>query len=108
MRADGERDPRGVTDAIATLRMAYEMIEGAIVGRTWAAGEAFSIADCAAAPALFYASIVEPFSRGHTRLAAYFERLMNRSTIRRTIKEARPYFHLFPLKESTPARFLSK
>jgi glutathione S-transferase len=107
LKADGEHDPRGVADAISTLRMAYGMIERGIADRTWAAGEAFSIADCAAAPALFYASIVDPFPQGHTRLAAYFDRLMRRPTIKRTLAQARPFFQLFPLKDSIPARFLA-
>jgi glutathione S-transferase len=75
--------------------------------KTWAAGEHFSIADCAAAPALFYASIVAPFPESHPRLAAYFERLMTRASVKRAIAEARPYFHLFPLRQAIPARFLS-
>lgn len=107
LRADGEHDPRGVTDAISTLRMAYGLIERGIADRSWAAGEAFSIADCAAAPALFFASIVDPFPQSHPRLAAYFERLVRRPAIRRTLAEARPFFKLFPLKDSIPPRFLA-
>jgi glutathione S-transferase len=107
LRADGEHDRRGVADAISTLRMAYDMIERGIADRTWAAGESFSLADCAAAPALFFASIVDPFPQSHTRLAAYFERLMRRPTIKRTLAEARPFFQLFPLKDSIPGRFLA-
>jgi glutathione S-transferase len=99
-RADGEHDPRGVAEAHATLQMAYDMIDRGIARRTWAAGEAFSIADCAAAPALFYASIVQPFPQSHKRLAAYFEQLMERPSIKRTLAEARPFFHLFPFKDS--------
>jgi glutathione S-transferase len=106
LRADGQRDPRGVADAISTLRMAYDMIERGIADRAWAAGDAFSIADCAAAPALFYASIAEPFRQSHTRLAAYFEQLIRRPSINRTLAEARPFFQFFPLKDSIPARFL--
>jgi glutathione S-transferase len=107
LKADGERDPGGVADAISTLRMAYNMIERGIEERTRAAGEAFSIADCAAAPALFFASLTEPFPQSHTLLAAYFERLMRRPSIKRTLAEARPFFELFPLKDSIPARFLA-
>lgn len=106
-RAEGEHDPVGVADAISTLRMAYDLVESRLGDRTWGAGGDFSIADCSAAPSLFYASIVEPFPQAHPRLAAYFERLMSRPSVKRTLAEARPYFKLFPLKESIPARFLT-
>jgi glutathione S-transferase len=105
LRAEG--DQRGAADAIAALGMAYDMIEHRIGDRMWAAGELFSIADCAAAPALFYASIVKAFPQNHRRLAGYFERLMARPTIKRTLAEARPFFQFFPFKESIPARFLA-
>ena len=61
LRPDGEKDPRGVTDARATLGTAYGMLDKRMRDKTWAIGEAFSMADCAAAPALFYAGIVQPF-----------------------------------------------
>ena len=83
------------------------MIERRLGKRTWAAGGSFSMADCAAAPALFYAGIVLPFPPGDTNLAAYFERLMARPSVGRTIAGARPYFTYFPLREAIPTRFLS-
>lgn len=107
LRPEGERDARGVAEAASTLRMAYELIDKHMKSRRWAAGESFSIADCAAAPALFYASIVEPLASDHVQLRGYFERLLARPSIARTIAEARPYFHSFPFKDSMPARFLS-
>ena len=106
LRPDGQRDPRGVEEAVAGLRKAYDMLEDRMTTRTWAAGDAFSLADCAAAPALFYAGIVSPFPAGHVHLAAYFERLMDRPSVRRVIDEARPYFAMFPFKDDIPARFL--
>jgi glutathione S-transferase len=106
LRPDGERDPRGVTDATAALGIAYGMIEQRMAGRTWVAGEDFSIADCAAAPALFYAGIVAPFAATHPQVAAYFERLVARPSFRRVLAEARPYFRFFPFKDAVPARFL--
>jgi len=106
LRMEGEHDPRGVADARMALEIAYDMIERRMEGRTWAVGEAFGIADCAAAPALFYAGIVEPFSDNHPHATAYFERLAERRSFRRVIAEARPYFHMFPFKDSIPARFL--
>jgi glutathione S-transferase len=106
LRAPGEGDRRGVADAKASLATAYRMIEERMAERTWAAGEGFTIADCAAAPALFYAGILVPFPvNGH--LAAYFERLLARPSFRRVIAEARPYFELFPFRESIPQRFFS-
>jgi glutathione S-transferase len=75
--------------------------------RTWASGESFTIADCAAAPALFYAGMVQPFPPGNRILADYFERLMARPSVRRAIAEARPYFQYFPLHHAIPPRYLS-
>jgi glutathione S-transferase len=106
LRPDGERDPRGVADAIAALGTAYGMIEQRMAERTWAAGEDFSIADCAAAPALFYAGIVAPFAGTHPRVAAYFERLVARPSFSRVLAEAQPYFRFFPFKDAMPARFI--
>jgi glutathione S-transferase len=106
LRPAGESDARGVAEAAATLDTAYGMIERHMADRSWAAGDGFSVADCAAAPALFYAGIVQPFAHSHARVAAYFERLLERAAVQRTIADARPYFHLFPLREAIPARFL--
>jgi glutathione S-transferase len=107
LRPESERDARGVAEAESTLRLAYDMIERQMADKPWAAGAAFSIADCAAAPALFYAAIIVPLPRSHVHLAAYFERLMQRPSVARTIAEARPYFQFFPFKDSMPARFLA-
>lgn len=105
--AASEAKTEAAAEAAVALKTSYDMIERQMADKTWAAGELFSIADCAAAPALFYASIVEPLPQSHPHLAAYFERLMARASVRRAIAEARPYFHLFPLKQAIPARFLS-
>lgn len=107
IRPEDGRDPAGVAEARAALATAYAMIDQRMAGREWAAGEAFGLADCAAAPALFYAGIVEPFPPGHSNLAAYFERLMARPSVGRVIAEARPYFPMFPFNEAIPARFLA-
>jgi glutathione S-transferase len=74
--------------------------------RLWAAGQNFSMADCAAAPSLFYAATVAPFPASHTNLAAYFERLLQRPSFARALEEAKPYFRFFPFREALPARFL--
>lgn len=72
------------------------MIEKDLAGRTWATGEDFTLADCAAAPALFYANLVQPFGPAHRNVAAYFDRLKARPSYKRAFEEAQPYFHLFP------------
>jgi glutathione S-transferase len=107
LRAASDKDAHGVNEARATLRTAYAMLDERMSDRTWVVGQAFSIADCAAAPALFYGGIVEPFSKDFPQAAAYFERLAARPSFARVITEARPYFRLFPLRESIPARFLT-
>ncbi len=107
LRPEGERDARTVAESLAGLSRAYDMIESKLGVRGWAAGSEFSMADCAAAPALFYAQTVLPFPSGHARLGRYFEQLMARPSVQRAIGEARPYFKYFPLKHAIPARFLS-
>jgi glutathione S-transferase len=72
------------------------MIDQDMETRTWAMGDAFSMADCAAAPALFYADKVMPFGDTHRNVAAYLDRLMARPAFARAIEEAQPYFALFP------------
>jgi glutathione S-transferase len=64
--------------------------------KTWAMGDAFSMADCAAAPALFYANLVAPLVENHRNAASYLDRLMQRPSFARAVKEADPYRHLFP------------
>ncbi|HEY4031954.1 MAG TPA: glutathione S-transferase family protein [Caulobacteraceae bacterium] len=95
LRPEGQRDPYGVGLARDMLLTAYDMIEQRMVDREWAAGDAFSMADCAAAPALFYAEGRVPFGdRPH--LAAYLGRLKDRPSYARALKEAEPYFHMVP------------
>ena len=96
LRPDGRKDPFGVEKAKARLQTAYAVIEREMATRTWAAGEAFSMADCAAAPALFYADKVMPFGDAHANMARYFARLRQRPSYARALAEAEPYFHLFP------------
>jgi glutathione S-transferase len=105
-RPEGERDPRSVTEATATLQKAYDMIESRMKERAWAIGDSFGLADCAAAPALFYAGIPVPFAKTHPHVAAYFDRLAQRASFKRVIEEARPYFQFYPFKELIPERFL--
>jgi glutathione S-transferase len=67
-----------------------------MAGRHWATGETFTLADCAAWPALFYGNRVEPFGESRRHLTAYFERLQARPSVQRVVEEAEPYFHLVP------------
>jgi len=96
LRPEDRRDPLGVEQARAQIRAAYDMVERDMAGRQWALGEAFSMADCAAFPALFYADRVEPLGQTHADLAAYLARLRRRPSAERVVQEARPYFHFFP------------
>jgi glutathione S-transferase len=80
----------GVEGARAALARAYKVLDAQLAGGGWAAGEDFTIADCAAAPALFYSNLVVPFGE-HANLAAYFGRLMARPSFRRAMDEARPF-----------------
>jgi glutathione S-transferase len=76
LRVAGQKDPPGIEQAIGQLKLAYDVIESAMAGRTWALGQDFTLADCAAAPALFYADLVAPFSGNHQGVSAYLDRLM--------------------------------
>ena len=105
LRAEADRDPVTVAQARATLSMAYGLLEQRLGDRAWIAGPDFSLADCTAAPSLFYASTLVPFAPEQRRLAAYFERLLARASVARVIDEARPSFQYYPYREALPARF---
>lgn len=94
-------DPTKRTDALATakekLELAYGWLDGCLAGRTWATGATFSLADCAAAPALFYADWTHPIADRYPTLRAYRARLLARPSFARAVDEARPYRPLFPL-----------
>lgn len=101
------RDPDGMAAARQRLETAYAFIDDHMTGRTWAAGDTFTMADCAAAPALFFAGIIVPFGDRNAALEAYFERLLARPSVHRVLVEARPYFDNFPFRDSMPDRFLA-
>jgi glutathione S-transferase len=107
MRPEDQKDPAGAADARATLDIAYAMLEQRAAIRTWATGDEFSIADCSAIPALFYAKAVHPISESLCQLASYFNRLMERPAVRRTVREAQPYFQYFPFHDALETRFTS-
>jgi len=96
LRPAGANDPHGVAQAKAMLLTAYGMIEEEMATRSWAVGDPFSMADCAAAPSLFYANLVLPLADAHPAAAAYLKRLMARPSFARVVQEAQPYFALFP------------
>lgn len=79
------------------LELAYAWLESQLAGRTWAAGEDFTLADCAAAPSLFYADWTHRISEAYPVLRAYRTRLLGRPSFARAVDEARPYRPLFPL-----------
>lgn len=96
IRPADARDPYGVAQARSQLAMAYDLLEGELEGRTWATGEAFGLADCAAAPALFYANKVAPLDATHPNVSTYLDRLLARPSFVRVLREAEPYFAMFP------------
>jgi len=96
LRPENERDPRGVANAHARLDTAYAIAERFLRGSGWAVGNDFSLADCAAAPALFYADKVHPISSASPRARAYLERLEARSSFARVLREAEPFMSMFP------------
>jgi glutathione S-transferase len=96
LRPAGHHDSFGVDRAREQLETAYGVADDWLREGPWAAGETFSLADCAAAPALFYANQVLPFAGKHRHLAAYFERLSGRASFVRVLEEAKPYWALFP------------
>jgi glutathione S-transferase len=97
IRPEADRDPYGVREAKATLDNAYAWLDGAIATSDWAAGDAFSLADCAAAPSLFYADWVHPIPQALANARAYRARLLARPSFARAVDEARPYRGFFPL-----------
>ena len=97
LRPEAERDARGVAEAGAMLDTAYAWLDARMAGRTWAAAGRFSLADCAAAPFLFYAHFTRPIPEAHAHLHAYRRRLLARPSFARAVDEARPYRHYFPL-----------
>jgi glutathione S-transferase len=105
LRPEGQRDAYGVAQAREQLLSAYALIDRHLDGRTWACGEAFSMADCAAAPALFYALAYVSLPPKLVHLHAYFERLVVHPAVARTIDQARPWLKYFPGRAGLDRRF---
>ena len=96
LRPAGAKDPHGVEDARTRMATALGLAEQDMARRIWAIGDTFTMADCAAAPALFYADKVVPFAGVYPNLIAYLDRLKQRPSYARTLTEAEPYFRFFP------------
>ena len=90
-------DENRIARARAALDNIYPWLDARLAGRTWAAGEEFTLADCAGAPSLFYADWVQPIPDEFETLKAYRARALARPSVARVVDEARPYRHLFPL-----------
>ena len=90
-------DEHRIERARSSLDKIYPWLDARLTGREWAAGEDFTLADCAGAPSLFYADWVQPIPDGLTSLKAYRARVLARPSVARAVDEARPYRHLFPL-----------
>ena len=97
LRPEGARKEEALSEARQALDTAYAWLEERLSGRTWAAGESFTMADCAAAPSLFFADWVHQIGPGFPRLRDYRLRLLARPSFARAVEEARPYRPYFPL-----------
>jgi len=97
LTGDAVKRADGLAFAVRKLELAYAWLEGHLSGKTWAAGESFTLADCAAAPALFYSDWTHQISDAYPTLRAYRSRLLARPSFARAVEEARQYRPLFPL-----------
>lgn len=97
LRPEADRDPLGVAEAHAMLDTIYAWLDDRMAGRDWAAGDGFSLADCGAAPSLFYGDWVREIPESHANLRAYRARLLARPSFARAVEEARPFRKYFPL-----------
>ena len=100
LRPADKRDAYGVAENKAQLRVALDVFEKHMAGRTFVSGDAFTLADCSAAPALFYANKVLPFEASHPAIAAYLKRLSERPSFARVLREAEPFFQYFPKEDA--------
>jgi glutathione S-transferase len=96
IRPDGQRDPFGVDEAKRVVHTAYSVVETQLGARAFAVSDSFTMADCAAAPALWYATRNVPLEDKYPRIAAYLERLKARPSFARAVKESAPLFHMYP------------
>jgi glutathione S-transferase len=98
LRPEGRDDPEGVSEARTTLDTAYAVLDAHLADWSWAAGTAFTLADCAAAPALFYTRAIHRWDQnGQVNITRYYRDLMARPSVARVVDEARPWREIFPL-----------
>lgn len=97
LTGDPAKRREGLAHAVEKLELAYAWLEGELAGRRWAAGDDFTLADCAAAPSLFYADWTRPIAPAFPVLRAYRAKLLGRPSFARAVEEARPFRPLFPL-----------
>lgn len=96
IRSDGQHDPIGVEEAKRAVHAAYTVIETQLGEHAFIVGDSFTMADCAAAPALWYSTRNVPLDGKYPRIAAYLDRLKARPSFARALKESEPLFHLYP------------
>ena len=97
LRPEGQGDAYGAEQGLKNLRIAYDWLEANLPDDGWAAGDTFTLADCAAAPALFYADWVDEIGKARPRLQSYRARLLADPRVSRAVEEARPFRPYFPL-----------
>jgi glutathione S-transferase len=108
LRPENDRDASGAAEAREKLMAAYAFVDRHLEGRTWVSGGEFSMADCAAAPALFYAVTYVPLPPHHLHLMAYFERLMAHPSVALVIEQARPWFKFYPGRAGLDRRYFDE
>lgn len=102
---DAAQEAKVFAEVVAKLEVSYGVLERRLADRRWLAGAEFSMADCAAEPALFYASAILPFEEDFPAVSAYFDRLLERASVQRVLKEAGPWIQYFPLLADLPPRY---
>lgn len=105
LKPEEKRDPDGVARARDLLERSYAILERHLAGRTWMVGDDFSMADCSAAPALFYAVTYVPVSPEHIHLSGYIERLMDYPAVAATIDQSRDWFKFYPGRAGLSRRY---
>ncbi|MGJ4733022.1 glutathione S-transferase family protein [Leptospira levettii] len=108
IRLEGQKDPFGVERAYERLSVAYGMLEKQLDAKNYIVSDTFTMADCAAVPALFYADTLLSFQKDYPKLTNYFERLLEKSSVKRTLDEAEPFFYMYPFFDQIPKRFLKE
>ncbi len=105
LKPDGSRNVDATAAATATLLKAYGVLDRQLANTAWLGGGDFSLADCAAAPSLFYAVAYVAFPDGSARSSAYFERLMEQGDVAAVVDAARPWLGMFPGRDGLARRF---